>query len=132
MRALLFLAMLLAPLASARARQDSTSNGRLLSARTVCIHLGNGTDKDLAEARRQFKSWGRFKLVDNCSAADLAIWVTARYIPEADVCGAILQVQAASDHAILWTANKHCKTKTDVVVGQLVRQLRADMTRMKK
>lgn len=132
MKPLLFIAILLAPLVGARAKQDSTSNARLLSAKTACMHLGNGTDKDLEEARRELKSWGRFKLVDNCSAADVAIWITARYVPEAEICGAILQVQASSDHSILWTANKHCKTKPDVVVGQLVRQLRADMTHMKK
>jgi len=132
MKPLLFIAMLLAPLVGARAKQDSAAHARLLSAKTACLHLGNGSDKDLAEARRELKTWGRFKLVDDCSSSDVAIWITARYVPEAEICGAIVQVQGISDKAILWTGNKHCKTKTDEVVGQLVRQLRADMTHMKK
>ena len=129
MKVLLSFAMLLAPLAFARASSAPTVSPRLLSAKTGCIHMLHGTDKDMAEARKELKNWGRYKLVDECSKAEVTILIIARYSREVETCGAVVQVQDTANQAILWTGNQKCKTRTDVVVGHILRSLRAEVTK---
>ena len=129
MKVLLSIAMLLAPLACARAQEASTVPPRLLSAKTACIHMIHGTYKDMRAARKELKNWGHYKLVEECSKADLTVHVIARYAPEVDACGAVVQVQDTADNAILWTGNQKCKTRPDVVVSHIFRDLRKEVTK---
>ena len=129
MKVLLSFAMLLAPLACAQAKQAATVSPRLLAAKTACIHMLHGTDKDTAAARKELRNWGRYKLVDECSQSDVTFLVIARYAPEVDTCGAIVQAQGTSDSAILWTGNAKCKTRTDIIVGRIMRDLRAEVNK---
>lgn len=129
MRVLLSFVMLLVPLSLAWAKDASTVSPRLIAAKTACIHMLHGTDKDTAAARKELKTWGRYKLVDECSKSDVTFLVIARYAPEVDTCGAIVQAQGTSDSAILWTGNEKCKTRTDLVVGRIIRELRAEVNK---
>lgn len=126
-----FSALLLLAFVQAGFSQDPTY-ARLRSAKTGCIKMLNGSPRDQAAARRELRSWGQFKLLDNCSGADVAVWVSAKHSQVEGVCGAIVQVLGTSDNSILWSGTKSCSTRTDVAVGQLVRKLRQDVTPGKK
>jgi hypothetical protein len=101
---------------------------RLLSAKTMCIKVRSAPAADVAEVRKELKAWGRFQVMEDCAQAEIALWIQSRLVPEAEICGAVIQITANSDGGILWTANTKCKKSTKGLVGLLVRKLRKDMT----
>ncbi|MFI5105110.1 MAG: hypothetical protein ACHP79_09330, partial [Terriglobales bacterium] len=101
---------------------------RLLSAKTMCIKVRSAPDADVAEARKELTAWGRFQVMEDCAQAEITLWIQARVVPEAEICGAVIQITANSDGAILWTSNTKCKKSTKGLVGLLVRKLRKEMT----
>lgn len=101
---------------------------RLLSAKTMCIKVRSAPAADLAEVRKELKAWNRFQIVEDCAQADVAMWIQSREMREIAACGAVIQIIANSDRAILWTKNGRCKKSAKGLVGLLVRRLRKDMT----
>ncbi len=65
---------------------------------------------------------------DDCSGADVAIWLSARHSAENKVCGTRVQVIGNPDNAILWAGARGCKTQTAPAIGSLIRKLRADVS----
>lgn len=126
MKALLLL--LLAAAAPAFA-QDSA---RLLSAKTMCIKLLNGSKQDEAVARKDLKLWGRYKLVESCTQADVALWISARAHGPNNLCAVRVQVLGATDDNILWYGDRKCSTKTSAAVDLLVKKLHRDVAGMQK
>ncbi len=108
--------------------QDSA---RLLSAKTMCIKLLNGSKQDEAVARKDLKLWGHYKLVESSPDADVALWISARSQGPNNLCAARVQVLGATDNKILWYGDRKCSSKTSPAVGLLVRRLRKDVTAMK-
>ena len=109
--------------------QDSA---RLLSAKTMCIKLLNGSKEDEAVARKDLKLWGRYKLVESCPQADVALWISAREHGPNNLCAVRVQVLGATDDNILWYGDRKCSTKSSPAVGLLVKKLRKDVTAMNK
>ena len=109
------------------AEKKTSLPAQLLSARTMCIKVRSAPDADVAEARRELKAWNRFQVVEDCAQADITLWIQARELPEAEICGAVIQVTANSGGAILWTGNSKCKKSTKGLIGLLVRNLRKAM-----
>jgi hypothetical protein len=132
MKLLLSLLLLLGGTQSGTGMKANPAGARLVSAKTACIKLANGSQEDLATARRELKKWGRFKVVESCPQADVAVWLASRNLPAADICGATLQVLGAQDNAVLWTGSMRCKTKTSPLVIRLIRQLKTDISHTKK
>ncbi|MGH9570742.1 MAG: hypothetical protein ACRD4F_13935, partial [Candidatus Angelobacter sp.] len=96
------------------------------------IKLANGSQQDLATARRELNNWGRFKLVESCQQADIAVWISSRSNKAADVCGVTLQVLGSADNVVLWSGSLRCKEKTSPLLVRLVRQLKIDIRHIKK
>ncbi|MFI5104514.1 MAG: hypothetical protein ACHP79_06290, partial [Terriglobales bacterium] len=65
---------------------------RLLSAKTMCIKVRSASDDDVAEARKELKAWGRFQVMEDCAQAEITLWIQARVVPEAEICGAVIQI----------------------------------------
>jgi hypothetical protein len=126
-KSLSYLVLIFVAGVSAHGLQDVVP-ARLASAKTACIKQLNGSKQDVAEVKRQLKSWGRFQLKDDCSGADVAIWLSARYSPENKVCGTRLQVIGNPDNAILWSGAQGCKTQTAPAIGKMMRKLRTDVS----
>jgi hypothetical protein len=101
---------------------------QLTAAHTMCLKIKVASDADVAEARSELKTWGRFQVKEDCAQADVSLWITARVIPEVKTCGAVIQVTSNTDQSILWTGNMKCDDSTQGIVGRLVRELRKDMT----
>lgn len=110
------------------AQTKAPLSDRLLSAKTMCIKVLSAPEADAAEARKELKAWNRFQVVEDCAQAEIALWLQSREMLAGEICGAVIQVTANSDGAILWTANTKCKKSTKGLVGLLVRKLRKDMT----
>jgi hypothetical protein len=123
------LILLLVAAAMPALAQDSA---RLLSAKTMCIKLLNGSKRDEAVARKDLKLWGRYKLVESCPDADVALWISAREHGPNDLCAVRVQVLGATDNKILWYGDHKCSTSTSPTVDLLVRRLRKDVTGMNK
>lgn len=111
---------------------QDTNSARLLSARTLCIKLLNGPTEDEAVARKDLKLWGRYKIVESCPEADVALWISAREHGPEDLCAVRVQVLGATDDTILWYGNRKCSTKSSPAVDLLVKRLRKDVTAMSK
>lgn len=101
---------------------------RLLSAKTMCIKVRSAPEAEVADARKELKAWNRFQVVEDCAQADIAMWIQSREMPEIEACGAVIQITANSDGAILWTKNGRCKKSAKGLVGRFVRMLRKEMT----
>lgn len=109
--------------------QDPTP---LLSAKTMCIKLLNGSRQDEAVARKDLKVWGRYKLVDSCPEADAALWISARNHGPNNLCAVRVEVLGAKDNKIMWYGDHKCATKTSPAVDFLVRRLRKDVSERTK
>jgi hypothetical protein len=123
------LIVLLLAAATPALAQDSA---RLLSAKTMCIKMLNGSKQDEAIARKDLKAWGRYKLVESCPDADVALWISAREHGPNDLCAVRVQVLGAKDNNILWYGDRKCSSRTSPAVDLLVRKLKKDVTGMKK
>jgi hypothetical protein len=109
--------------------QDPTP---LLSAKTMCIKLLNGSKQDEAVARKDLKAWGRYKLVESCPEADVALWISARDHGPNNLCAVRVEVLGAKDNKIMWYGDHKCATKTSPAVDVLVRRLRKDVNGIKE
>lgn len=125
----MFLLFLAAPVwaSAAQAQHPET----LASAKSACIKLLHGSSRDIAAATSELKKWGRFKLVDDCTRADISIWIATGSPAKEHVCRATVQA-IARDQRVLWSQTRDCKGTTPPVVAQLVRRLRADLSAKKK
>ena len=101
---------------------------RLLSAKTMCIKLLNGSKQDEAVARKDLKTWGHYKLVESCPEADVALWISTRNHGPNNLCAARVEVLGAKDNKILWYGDHKCSGNTSPAVDQLVRRLRKDVS----
>lgn len=124
-----FLLFLAAPVWAGAAQPQNP--GTLASAKSACIKLLHGSARDAASAKAELKKWGRFKLVDDCTRADISIWITTGSPAKEHVCRATIQA-IAQDQRVLWSQTRNCKGTTPPVVAQLVRRLRADLSAKKK
>jgi hypothetical protein len=100
---------------------------QLLSAKSLCIKAPNASEANVAEARKELNAWGRFQVKEDCAQSDVALWIIVRVLPQADICGAVIQVTGNADPSILWTGNLKCKRSDKGLVGRLVRALRNEL-----
>jgi hypothetical protein len=94
--------------------------------RTACIKLLTGSEKDVASAQAEIKRSARFKFAQDCTKADLTVWLSTGS-PAADkLCRATVQAIGA-DQKILWTETRTCKGNTAPVVAQLTHRMLLDL-----
>lgn len=110
------------------AQAKAPLSDRLLSAKTMCIKVRSAPEAEVADALKELKAWNRFQVMEDCAQADITMWIQSREMAEIEACGAVIQVTANSDGAILWTRNARCKKSAKGLVGRLVPLLRKDMT----
>lgn len=100
----------------------------LKSAKTTCIKLLYGREKDVAAAKSELTKWGHFKVTDDCSKSDLNLWIAAGSPAKEGACHVTVQA-INQNQQVLWSDTRDCKGATPPVVAQLVRKLRSDMAR---
>jgi hypothetical protein len=114
-------------LGSAQAQVPAT----LISAKTTCIKLLYGSSHDTAAAKNELRKWGHYKLLNDCSKADMSLWIAAGSPAKEHVCHVTVQA-IAPNQQVLWSETRDCKGTTPPTVAQLVRRLRADVSAKKK
>ena len=117
---LLTILLLLTPLPRAQSPQVT-----LKSAKTTCIKMLYGSDKDAAAAKSELKKWGRYKVLEDCSKSDLNLWIAAGSPAKEGACHVTVQA-ITQDQQVLWSGTRDCKGSTPPVVAQLVRKLRTE------
>jgi hypothetical protein len=124
---ILLLVLQVAWLGSAQAQIPAT----LASAKTTCIKLLYGSSHDTAAAKAELRKWGRYKLLHDCSKADMSLWIAAGSPAKEHVCHVTVQA-IAPNQQVLWSQTRDCKGTTPPAVAQLVRRLRADVSAKRK
>jgi hypothetical protein len=100
-------------------------------AKTACIKLLNGSQKDVAAVEAELKKSSHFKLAESCARSDMSIWISVGSPAVENLCRATVQA-LGPDQKILWSETRHCKSGSQASVALLTRRLLADLGTKKR
>jgi hypothetical protein len=110
---------------------SQVAKGPTESRKTACIKLLTGSQKDAAAAEAEIRKSTKFSLAEDCSRADMTVWISAGSPAMENLCRATVQA-IGTDQKILWTQTRTCKATTAPAVAQMTRRMLLDLGSPKK